>query len=211
MSNQTFSIKRLDKMPFTGLFIFMLQRKLRQSGEMSEDELEVVEYYYLSRIGEIEKFLWITVIFALLSIAHLPIFLVTSIVVLSIRIPSGGMHSNSTWGCFCLTLLIFLTAIFVLPQIPLNMIGMIVIAIFSIIICYMASPIRGIDREKYIDKSKDKLLKYAATTITSVWFILIFVLNNNHHGFAITMIWAIFLQNLQLMIEYYKRKRLHNL
>jgi len=203
MSNQTFNFKQLDKMPLTGLFIFMLTRNLRRSENISEDELEVVEYYYMARLGEIEKFIWITIIFTFISSSYLPIFFATALALLSIRIPSGGFHSSSTWGCFAWTLSGFLLTILILPSLSVNIFAILIIAAFSIIICYIASPIRSAEREAFIDKSKDKKLKYFATIMTILWFIVIFTLNN---PFTTTIMWIIFLQNVQLLIEYYKRK-----
>lgn len=203
MSTHTFNLKKLDKMPFTGLFIFLLLRNLRQDENVDEDELEVVEYYYMAKLGEIEKIIWIALIFAALSVEHFPIFLTTLVALFSIRIPSGGFHSNSTWGCFSWTLFGFLMAVFILPQLPLNTLAMIAMAACSITICYMASPIRSADREGFIDKSKDKKLKYFATTTTILWFIIIFLWSN---PFTTAIMWIVVLQNLQLLIEYYRRK-----
>lgn len=203
MSKKTFNLTKLDKMPFTGLFIFLLVRKLKQAEDVDDDALEIVEYYYMSKLGEIEKIIWITIIFALISFSHLPIFFATVIALFSIRIPSGGFHSRSSWGCFLWTLFGFLMANLVLPSLPVNLIAIIAIAIFSIISCFIASPIRDIDREAFIDKSKDKNLKYFATLMNLLWFIIIFFWLNH---VTTAILWIIFLQNLQLLIEYTRRK-----
>lgn len=211
MSNQSFSLKKLDKMPFTGLFIFILLKNLRRDKNTDEDELEVVEYYYMARLGEIEKLIWITLIFALISTAHLPIFFATVVALFSVRIPSGGFHSRSTWGCFFWTLFGFIMANLILPPISINTFATVAIAVFSVIICYIASPIRSIDREEFIDKSKDNLLKRFATTMTIIWFIIIFFWPN---PFTTAIMWIILIQNLQLLIEYTIRnikKRSENL
>ena len=58
--------------------------------------------------------------------------------------------------------------------------------------------------ERIADTSKDKLKKYKATIITVAWFILIFI----YQDFFLTevVVWIIFLQNVQLIIEYMRKE-----
>ena len=204
MSTERIKLGKFDKMPIIGVSLHCFLNHLRKKGDYTEDELEVIEYYYLARLGDVEKFLWISVIFAFISIQALPILLVTSVLVLSVRQLSGGFHSRSTWGCFAWTLLAFLLAIFVLPLLEINGVGVTVISVFSVSTAYRCSPIRSADREPYIDKRQDKKLKYMATTLTALWLAPAFFYPN--HVLIAPVMWAVFLQNVQLLIEYYKRK-----
>ena len=58
--------------------------------------------------------------------------------------------------------------------------------------------------DKIADKSKDKQKKYKATIITILWFSVIFF----KQSFFLTqfVMWIIFLQNVQLMIEFVREK-----
>jgi len=63
--------------------------------------------------------------------------------------------------------------------------------------------------ERVVNRDKDKLKKTIAIIVTSIWFVLIFI--HQEHVLAATAVWAIFLQNLQLIITWVRRKKILSL
>ena len=95
-----------------------------------------------------------------------------------------------------------------LPLIPINTTIVILAGLFSVLVTLTAAPVRSLQMEKIADKSKDKRKKYIVTVITIIWFFIIFLgvfLDRNLFLTEVIM-WTIFLQNVQLLIEYLRRK-----
>jgi len=188
-------------MPIANFFIVRILNHIRKETEHNEDEIDMMRFSLQAILWEIEKTIYLFLIFLALGFHwH---FLACLVAIMTIRPTAGGFHSSTVWGCFFWTLLGFVLAFFVLPLIPLNNITVALIGLYSIITTFIATPVRSKQMEKIADKSKDKQKKYKATIITIIWFTLVFI---NQDFFLIeSIMWIILLQNIQLITEYMRK------
>jgi len=188
-------------MPIANFLIVRLLERIRNVTEYDEDDIDMMRYSLQAILWEIEKTIYLFLIFVILG-AHWQ-FLTAVVAIMTIRPTAGGFHSSTVWGCFFWTLFGLSMAIFVLPLIPLEDITVILVGIFSLAVTFIATPVRSKQMESVADTSKDTKKKYKATVITIVWFILIFV--SQYFFLTAVAMWVIFLQNVQLIIEYARK------
>lgn len=189
-------------MPIADFFIVRILNSIRVETDYDEDDIDMMRYSLQAILWEIEKTVYMVIIFTLLG-HHWPFF-AAMFAVMTIRPNAGGFHSSTVWGCFGWTMLGFSLAIFVLPHIPLNDLTVLLVALFSLVTTFIATPVRSLQKERIADKSKDGQKKFKATAVTVIWFVVLFL--NQTNFLAPAVLWIIFLQNLQLLIEYVKRK-----
>ena len=189
-------------MPISNLFIPRILNWFQQDTDYSDDDIDDMRYVLRAFLWELEKTVYFTIIFLLLGLGwHI---LVAMFAVLTIRPLSGGFHSDSPWRCFWWTLLGFVLAIIVLPHIPMSNTVFAFVAVFSVAVIFIGSPIYIEELESFVDRRKDKSKKIKVTTITILWVVILFF--KQHHFLAPAIIWIIFLQAFQLGYEYLKRK-----
>ena len=189
-------------MPIANFFIKRILNYIRRETDYDEDDIDLMRYSLEAILWEIEKAVYMFLIFLTLGLHWY--FLASVAALLTVRFYAGGFHSSTTWGRFFWSLLGFALALLVLPAVAINTAIVVLVAVFSVMATVAAAPVRSLQMEKIADKSKDKQKKYIVTTITIVWFLIIFLCQ---HLFLFEVImWTIFLQNLQLLIEYIKRK-----
>jgi len=194
----------VDRMPISNFFVRLLLKQARATKDYDEDTIDMFRYGMQAVFWEIEKLAYFFVIFWFLGYhTH---FLVATLVIFTIRFFAGGVHVESVWLCFSLTLLSYIGTFFVLPNlIPFNGMSIFIIALFSIMMTFIATPVRSAKREKIEKKVYDKPKKWLATIFTLIWFIVVWM--NQAHIFAPVVMWTIFLQNVQMFIGYWKKRR----
>jgi len=191
-------------MPIANFFIVRILDYIRRETEHDEDDMDMMRYSLQAILWELEKTVYLAILFVSLGLGwH---FLMVMVVLLTVRPDAGGFHSSTVWGCFCWTLLGFSLAIVVLPWLlPINSLFILLVGGFSLAITYIAAPLRSKQMERIAKKDKDKQKKITVTLVTFIWFLVLFRLQE--HFLAPTVLWAIFLQNFQLWIEWLKRQR----
>ena len=194
-------------MPISDFLIIRILNYIRQETKRDEDDVDMMRFSLEAILWEIEKIIYIFLIFLIFGLHWY--FLATLIVLLSIRTFAGGFHASTPWRCFFWTLLGFGLAFFVLPLLPTSDVMVVLVGLFSVVATLIAAPVRSLQMEEIADKSKDKYKKYTAITITIFWFVIIFI--SQSYFLAIAAMWVIFLQNTQLLIEYYRRKSMGTL
>jgi len=191
-------------MPISNVFIRLLLKRVHATNDYDEDTIDMFRYGLQAVLWEIEKLTYFFMIFWLLGY-HIH-FLMTTLVIFTIRFLAGGLHVKSVWLCFGLTLLSYISAIFIFPHfIPLNVVSFFSVALFSIFMTFIATPVRSAKREKIEKKAYDKPKKWLATIFTLIWFIVVWM--NQDHIFAHAIMWTIFLQNVQMFIGYWRKRR----
>jgi len=193
-------------MPIANFFIARILKAYRELNYYDEDDVDVIRYGLEAFLWEIEKFIYMAVIFAVLGFWWQ--FVACAVVVMTVRPMAGGYHATTAWRCFWITLFGFTMAIVVLPLITLNNAFIAVLGMFSITSTLIAAPTRSEQMEAIANKDKDKLKKSIAAVVTVIWFVVLFI--HQAHFLAATVIWAIFLQNLQLIITWIRRNLLHD-
>lgn len=191
-------------MPIANFFISKILKAYRDLNYYDEDDVDVIRFGLEASLWEIEKLVYIAVIFVVLG--QWLKFLACIVAVLTIRPMTGGFHASTAWRCFWWTLFGFALAIVALPLlITLNDALIIFLGVFSIVSTAIAAPTRSEQMERIANKDNDKLKKTIAISITAIWFIVLFI--NQAHFLAPIVIWAIFLQNLQLIITWVMRRK----
>ena len=189
-------------MPISDFLIRKILNQIRSLNQYNEDDIDMMRYSLQSILWEIEKVIIIFLVFFLFGYQNY--FLLTLIVLMSIRVLAGGYHSKTSLSCLLITFLGFFLAIIILPWIPLNNLAIMVLSIFSLIVTLLAAPIRSIEKDAIQSKDRDSQKKITAFIITSIWLILIFFNKTNIYAFS--ALWIIVLQNAQLLFEYLRRR-----
>jgi len=190
-------------MPISNFFIIRILGRIRRETDHDEDDIDMMRFSLQAVLWELEKTAYLAVVFIVLGYGWN--FLIALVVLLTVRPNAGGFHSSTVWGCFFWTLLGFALAIIVLPRIlSINALSIAFVGGFSLATTYVASPLRSKQMERIAKKDKDKQKKITVTLMTFVWFLMLF--RFQEYFLAPTVLWVLFLQNFQLLIEWLKRK-----
>jgi len=189
-------------MPISNFFIKRLLKAYRALNRYDEDDIDVIRYFLELYLWEIEKLIYLIVIFIALGTGLQ--FFVCIIAIATIRPLAGGFHASTAMRCFYWTLLGFMLAIWILPLITINSVIIVCIGVFSVVSTIVAAPTRSKQMERIANKDKDNLYRNIATFITVIWFIILFVYQD--HFLSVPLIWIIFLQNFQLIAVWLSRK-----
>ena len=190
-------------MPISNLLIPRILNRIRLLGHHEEEDIDVIRYSLEAIMWEVEKTAIMFLVFALLG--YLNYYLIMLLVVFSIRPLSGGYHSETSLGCLIITFIWFFLSIVVLPELVLSSGVILIISTVSLLITFTLSPVSSLERESVIDSSKNTKRKLLVSTITFVWLFLILI--NQHSTYAYPALWIIALHNIQLLLEYFRRKR----
>ena len=190
-------------MPIANFFIRKILKAYKDLNYYDEDDVDIIRFGLEAFFWEIEKLVYLAVIFVLLGYGWQ--FLACTVAVMSVRPMAGGFHASTAWRCFWWTLLGFALAILVLPFITLSHTLIVFLGVFSLVSTTIAAPLRSAQMEPIANKDKDKLKKTVAIIVTVIWFVVLFIYQE--HFLATSVIWAMFLQNLQLIITWVRRKR----
>ncbi len=167
----------------------------KNSDIKNSDDLKSINYSLQAILSETLKIVILIILFLVLG--KINYFLFSMTILFSIRIFSGGYHSNTALKCLLLSSLFFLITSLIGPLIPkLNILVYYVIALFSIIVTFIRSPYPNKNRSIKIEKRRWNY-KLISTFFMISWItILLFFINNSTYlncGFL-----TILLQILQL-------------
>ena len=190
-------------MPLSNFLIAKILKQIRLLDLYDEDDIDMIRYSLQAILWEIEKIIILLLLFTWMG--RPDYFLITLLAVISIRMIAGGYHSQTSLNCLIITFIGFFLAIIALPLIPLNNFGLFALFGFSLLVTWLAAPIRSIEKEAIQNTEKDRQKKITATIITSIWFFGIAIYKM--HPYAHPILWIIVLQNAQLLFEYIRRKK----
>lgn len=168
------------------------------------DDLGIIKIRYALAVlkNELLKTLILICIFALMG--QLESFLVIMLLILPIRLSTGGIHFKKSIPCFLFSLGYFISAICILPALQFKMLTYYIIlglSIFTTCICPLAPseqrPI--ISRKKYLQNKYFSLIYLAIFTLV----LLVFIKN---HTIIIMSTWALFLHSIELLFNYTKER-----
>jgi len=139
-------------MPVTYIIVTLFLKKARNSQEVADAgiDLEFVEYGMTNKLWEVEKTLYMGLIFLFIPFLNFHYYVVAVFLLMSIKIFTGGLHVTDTnlgpikipavWHCFFWTLMTFITGTYLLlTLLPLNTTGKISLALVSIIITFLVT------------------------------------------------------------------------
>lgn len=168
----------------------------KNSDIKNNDDLERINYSIQTILSETFKIVILIILFLVLG--KINYFLFSMAILFSIRIFSGGCHSNTTIKCLLWSSLFFLITSLIGPFIPkLNILVYYTAALFSITVIFIKSPCPNKNRPIKIQKRR-WYYKFISTFFMIFWLIILFFFIKNstylNCGFL-----TILLQILQLI------------
>lgn len=173
--------------------------------EMSLDHLQTIKIKYAMEVVKSESIKMI-LLFCFYTMLHLTsLFLFCMVLLLPVRVFSGGLHMKTNITCFIFSFIFFLLSILLLPLILTpDWVDYLLLATSLIIIC-ICSPV-ATSQKPIVTKEKYFKCKSMAI-VTSILAILILLMLDGQPLYQQCGIWVIFLQALQLAIAFvFKRK-----
>ena len=144
----------------------------------SSEELEQIQYSLITILNEIFKIITLIILFK--SIGKLNYLLFSMIILLSIRLFSGGIHAKTLFSCLMWTTLLFTLTSVIAPLIPeLSPCIYYLLSLLNLTVIIIQAPYPNSKRP--IKKKKRKLyLKILAVSFSIFWtYILLFYINNS--------------------------------
>jgi accessory gene regulator B len=177
---------------------------------MNELDSLKIRYAITALKSEMTKTLLLLVIFYLLG--SLNAFIFTMLLIVPVRIFTGGLHFKTYTACFLSSLSFFLLSVLILPQVSFPMIAYRIILLLSTV-CIWLCPLAPSARRPIKTTAKYRFNKNLSICCSAAYAILfLFVLQDQH--LIKCGIWAFSLQALQLillgMYHRYQRRYCHD-
>lgn len=160
------------------------------------EELEQIQYALTTILNETFKIIILVILFTVFG--NLNYLLFSMIILLSIRLFSGGLHAKTLLGCLIWTILFFILTSIIAPVLPRFSPSIYyILSLLSAVVILIQTPYPNLKRP--IKKKKRKqYLKILAISFSTFWiYILLFYIHNSSYlncGIA-----TIILQSLQLI------------
>ena len=142
------------------------------------EELEQIQYALHTMLNEVFKIIILIILFSVSG--NLNYLLFSMIILLSIRLFSGGLHAKTLLGCLTWTTLFFTSTSIIAPLLPkLNPFIYYILSLFNLVVIIVQAPYPN--KKRPIKKKKRKqYLKILATSFSIFWtYILLFKINNS--------------------------------
>lgn len=162
-----------------------------------------IRYVLIALMSEFVKTIILFMVFLFLGQGVL--FLITLLLILPIRMTTGGIHFNGHLSCFISSLIYFILVITLLPMLPLKDFIYQLILIFSTILI-MVFPLAPSAKRPIISKKKYLKNKMISITYLSI-YVIIFLFFIKNQSLIKTATWALFLQAIELNIIVLFRKK----
>lgn len=176
---------------------YTLTNYIRSNSDFTNsDDLEKINYAIETILNEAFKIIILLILFSILG--KLRYFNFSMIILLSIRIFSGGLHSKTFLGCLLWTTLFFTATSIVAPIIPKISIGIYyLISLFNLSVIITKSPYPNPYRP-IKSKKRRQVLKILAVFFAMFWTIVLLFFTNDI-CYLNCGIFTILLQSLQLL------------
>jgi accessory gene regulator B len=184
--------------------------KVIENNNMNELDSLKIRYAIASLKSELTKTILFIIIFYLLG--SLNAFLFTMLLIVPVRVFTGGLHFKTDIGCFLSSLSFFLLSVLILPQVPLSAITYQVILLISAV-CIWLCPLAP-SSKRPIKKADRYLFNKYLSVLYSVGYVIIFLFVLYDQYLIRCGIWAFCLQALQLLLlgmnQIYRRRYCHD-
>ena len=181
----------------TNRLAFKLTRYIENNSKFNKpQELEQIQYALHTILNEVFKIIVLIILFGV--IGNLNYLLFSMIILLSIRLFSGGLHAKTLLGCLMLTTLFFTLTSIIAPILPkLSPSVYYILSLLSLGIIIIQSPYPN-PKRLIKNKKRKQYLRILAISFSIFWiYILLFKINNSAYlncGMA-----TILLQSSQLI------------
>ena len=162
------------------------------------DDIGIIKIRYAisAVVNEFVKFFVIVILFYMLDM--LTPLLFTTLIIIPVRVTTGGLHFNNNIRCFMASLSFFILAVILLPQLEFNRSvyqAILIASGFFILIM----PLAPSEKRPIISKKKYLLNRYFSFAFTLTFIgVLLFAIHDQY--LVRCGIWAFALQAMQLII-----------
>lgn len=181
---------------------------IRKMVDMNSDkELAEVKIRYGLELLKNEVYKLIILLIFFIGIGKLPAYLLSLVILLPVRIYSGGLHMQSNISCFIFSFCFAISSVCILPQIKTTSSIDAVICIVSFILIAVLSPFSSpkkpiTTRQRYI------FFKIMSCLMCMIMLVVITVIYSHGKLYpAHVGMWTIFLQSFQLLPAHILKKR----
>ncbi|WP_051280470.1 accessory gene regulator ArgB-like protein [Anaerovorax odorimutans] len=180
-----------------------ITEKIKKETNLSHIDTLKVNYALEAIFNELIKMIILFIFYYFLGQAKLYIFCL--LILLPVRVNSGGLHMKTNITCFIFSFMFFLLAIVLLPKLKISLMTYIVLLVLSVVIIWIFSPIATrkrpiVSKEKY---KRCKMLAILGSTVIAIFLLLLI----KHSTYFQCGVWVFALQALQLMVAYIKQKK----
>ena len=176
--------------------------KLKETGDFSDYEIDVIKYVLRSLSSEISKIILFAVIWSYQNqtLEFFFCFLLFSI----LRIKSGGIHLNGYISCLLFSYFYFTLCLDILPLISLEKWCKLSLLLICIIIAYYCAPI--VSKYRHTPSlERQKKSKLQLFIIIFIYLLVMFILPS--YPILDVGFWCIMLHTIQLYIAYIVERR----
>ena len=153
--------------------------------QFTELELKKMEFGLICTFSDVTKIVIYFIIFYLFNLQQY--FIVSALVFCSIRLFSGGYHAETYWGCFLMSLSIFLAIILLGKYLIINTIIVAILQTISIALIVIFAPIDNVNKRIKSIKRRKKLKLYSII-VTFLLISLCYLLPQRFLTTAVTSI-----------------------
>ena len=181
----------------------MINTIKQEYNKLPELDRKVLRFSGQLIFGELSK---IIILFLFFTFFHMTKeFVFSTLALIPIRCKIGGLHCRTYLGCLSVTLMIYISAIMILPAtIPLTPIVITVLLLCCASMYIYIGPIINPTRPK-LSSCQIKQAKSIAAGFIIGYIMLSCALHFNHY--VICGVWIIIIQTLQLIAAHIQRKR----
>jgi len=180
----------------------LLSERLKE--EMSLDDIGALKIDYALTVLKNEGIKFIILFLFYLYLGQEKLFLSCAILLIPVRIFSGGLHMKTNVTCFIFSFIFFFLSIKLLPLLSISSMDYVLLLVLSIITICLFSPI-ATSKKPIVSKEKYQRCKRMAV-VNSLFMGGILLLQLDSLELFQSGIWVFTLQALQLMVAYISQK-----
>lgn len=179
----------------------IIKKYISSCGEANDFDKERIEYALKILLNESEKILGILVFF--ICIGQAKAFLISFVVLMSMRIFIGGIHFTTRLRCFSFTTLFFMMVIYMSGYFVLYRVVGVVVGCVAFVNVILFAPLKSKHRI-LVTEGRRKHLRKCALVAVVIWLVFYSVLEEN---VANLIIWTVIMQQIELLYGAYLERR----
>ena len=160
---------------------------------LSEFDKERIRYSMNMLLNEAEKIVVLVLQFGV--VGQLDMFVLSFMVLMSLRAFVGGMHFTKRWQCFLFTLLFFVVVIVSSKIVLINQVTRLLIGGLALINIVFCAPLPSRHRILVLERGRDILRKRAVITMF-IWIVVSVMLSEKLSN---VIVWTITMQQFEIL------------
>ncbi|WP_416388372.1 accessory gene regulator B family protein [Gallintestinimicrobium propionicum] len=165
---------------------------------LNDYQMRQLKYLIITFASEISKL----VLLGILFYAKFDSFIFATLILLLLRMSSGGLHFKTYWGCLMFSAMYYIFSIVIFPHIPINVMAQ----IFLLLFCIAINLKIGAVTSSYRPMANDHQLHRARRNIFIILSLYLFTYIIPTTQYRAIGFWVIILHTLQLTAAYMLQK-----